>query len=670
MPTIRTEFPHVVEVVENFFIPLPDGTRLAAKLWRPQGSGRYPAILEYLPYRKHDGTRTRDQGLHMYLAGHGYACLRVDIRGSGESEGVIDDEYSEIEQLDGVDLIGWIAAQGWCDGQVAMIGISWGGFNGLQIAARQPPALVTVIAVGFTDDRYATDVHYIGGCLSKDNMDWSGTMVAGMDLPPDVALHGPAWRDLWLQRIAANRPWGLTWMAHQRRDDYWRQGSVCEGFALIRVPVYAVSGWADNYSEAVPRLLAGMTAPCRGLIGPWAHSFPHDVTVEPAIGWLQEVLRWCDHWMKSLQTGIMDEPALRVWMQESVPPRTCYTERPGRWVGEAVWPSPRIKDWHLHPVAGALWETPAVGEASIGSPMWVGAAAGEIGRYGADADWPTDQREDDAGSLVWVTEPLADRVEILGAPRLRLRVASDTPLALVAVRLNDVAPDGASTRVTVGLMNLTHHLGHDQPQALLPGQPVEVVVELDDIAHAFPAGHRIALSLSSSYWPIAWPSPQAATLTLDLGATVLTLPVRPPRAEDSDLRPFDPPESAPQTDSISHPIAPGHPRRVTRDLLSGKITVDFPRWTYDHELTDIGIRQASEGHARYEITEGDPLSAEMSSRYVVVQTRADGVFTHDSTSRMTCDFTHFHVQAEVVITENGHEIHRRTWNEAIARDHI
>lgn len=302
--------------------------------------------------------------------------------------------------------------------------------------------------------------------------------------------------------------------------------------------------------------------------------------------------------------------------------------------------------------------------------MWVGAAAGEIGRYGAEADWPTDQREDDAGSLVWVTEPLAERVEILGAPRLRLRVASDTPLALVAVRLNDVAADGASTRVTVGLMNLTHHLGHDQPQALLPGQPVDVVVQLDDIAQAFPAGHRIALSLSSSYWPIAWPSPQAATLTLDLGATVLTLPVRPPRTEDADLRPFDPPESAPQTVSISHPIAPGHPRRVTRDLLSGKITVDFPRWTYDHELTDIGIRQASEGHARYEITESDPLSAEMSTRCVVVQTRADGVFTHDSNSRMTCDATHFHVQAEVVITEYGHEIHRRTWNETIAHDHI
>ncbi|MFZ1468631.1 MAG: CocE/NonD family hydrolase [Paracoccaceae bacterium] len=667
---IRTDYPCHVDVIENLFIALPDETRLAAKLWRPAGQGAHPVILEYLPYRKHDGTRTRDQGIHMYLAGHGYACLRVDIRGTGESDGVLHDEYSPQEQEDGCDLIAWIARQAWCDGQVAMIGISWGGFNGLQIAARQPPALKTVIAVGFTDDRYATDVHYIGGCLSKDNLDWSATMVAGMDLPPDPALHGDKWRDIWAQRIQANRPWGLTWLAHQRRDDYWRQGSVCEDFSAIKIPVYAVSGWADNYSEAVPRLLAGMTAPCRGLIGPWAHSFPQDVTVQPAIGWLQEVIRWCDHWMKSRDTGILDEPKLRVWMQDGVPPQTCYTHRPGRWVGEDQWPSPRIKPQHYFPVGAALIADRHAGTAQICSPLWVGIAAGEIGRYGADADWPPDQREDDGGSLVWLSDPLPQRLEILGAPKLTLRVASDKPLALVAVRLNDVAPDGASTRVTLGLMNLTHHQGHDRPQALTPGQPITVEVELDDIAHAFAPGHRIGLALSSSYWPIAWPSPEPAMLTIDTGATTLTLPVRPQRPEDASLRPFDPPESAPDVPTIDHPTAAAAPRRITRDLLSGQTTIDFPRWTYDHEMTDIGIRQASDGHARYTITEGQPLSAQMSTHYRVTQTRSDGIFTHESTSRMICDMTHFHVTAEIILSENGTEIFRRNWQEAIPRDHI
>jgi putative CocE/NonD family hydrolase len=666
---IRTDFPHPVEVVENLFIPLPDGTRLAAKLWRP-ATGRHPAILEYLPYRKHDGTRNRDQGMHMYLAGHGYACLRVDIRGSGESEGLLYDEYSVQEQLDGVDLIGWIAAQDWCDGQVAMIGISWGGFNALQIAARQPPALKTIIPVGFTDDRYATDVHYVGGCLSKDNLDWSGTMVASMDLPPDPALH-PDWRQMWLDRIEANDPWGLIWLDHQHYDDYWKQGSVCEDFSAIQIPVYAVSGWADNYSEAVPRLLAALgPEKCRGLVGPWAHSFPQDVTVGPAIGWLQEVIRWCDHWMKGRDTGILQEPALRVFMQDHAPPQTCYTERAGRWVGEDQWPSPRIIAREYFPAGSALTDTPHPGTAQINSPLWVGMAAGEIGRYGADADWPTDQREDDAGSLVWLTDPLPERLEILGAPKLRLKLSSDKPFALVAARLTDVAPDGARTRVTVGLMNLTHHQGHDRPQALIPGEQIEVTVEMDDIAHAFPAGHRIGLSLSTTYWPIAWPSPERPTLTIDTGATTFTLPVRPPRAEDATLRPFDPPESARQVDYISHPVTPGHPRRVTRDLLEGRITVDFPRWNFDYEMPDIGIRQSSQGHARYEILESDPLSAEMSLAYRVDQRRADGIFTHESSARMTCDATHFHLTAETVIFENGTEIRRRNWQRAFKRDHL
>ncbi|MCZ8088864.1 MAG: CocE/NonD family hydrolase, partial [Rhodobacteraceae bacterium] len=175
---VRTEYPFGVKEIENIWVPMPDGVRLAGRLWLPEGAGKVPLILEYLPYRKRDGTRARDEKMHRYLAGHGYACLRLDIRGTGDSEGVINDEYSVQEQEDGVAAIDWLSRQDWCDGQVAMIGISWGGFNGLQIAARQPPALKTIITVGSTDDRYATDIHWVGGCLSKDNFDWSSTMFA------------------------------------------------------------------------------------------------------------------------------------------------------------------------------------------------------------------------------------------------------------------------------------------------------------------------------------------------------------------------------------------------------------------------------------------------------------------------------------------------------------
>jgi uncharacterized protein len=680
MPVERTDLPYPIRRIEDLKVPLPDGTILAARAWLPEGAGKVPVLLEYLPYRKRDGTRSRDAKMHGYLAGHGYACIRLDIRGTGDSEGLLHDEYSVQEQLDGCDAIAWLAAQDWCDGQVAMIGISWGGFNGLQIAARQPPALKTIITVGSTDDRFATDIHRVGGCLSKDDFDWSATMFAMQDLPPDPAIVGAKWRQMWDARMRANTPWILTWLRHQWRDDYWRQGSVCEDFSKITVPVYAVSGWADNYSESVPRLLAGLKVPVRGLIGPWAHSFPHDVTVQPEIGWLQEVVRWCDHWMKGLQTGIMEEPLYRAWMQESLPPRTCYTDRPGRWVSEDAWPSPRIKWNGLYPTAtGLLADAAAPGEASVCSPLWVGLTAGEVGRYGDEAEWATDQRLDDGGSLVFVTRPLRDRTEILGAPQLRIRFRSDRPQALVSVRLNDVAPDGASTRVTVGHLNLCHRFGHDRPQALVPGEWTEGVVDLDDIAHAFPAGHRIAVSLSTVYWPIAWPSPELATLTLDLGQSRLDLPVRPPRPEDAGLRPFGPAECAPAHPGPSPDIsgaaasleAPSpERRRVTHDLLSGEMVVDFPRWTYLDEMPDIATTSRGKAMARYRITDGDPLSAVCETEYLTEILRPDGTFAHESRGSLSCDATHFIVEMHLTVRENGTAIFQRDWNERIPRDHL
>lgn len=670
-PRQRTDFPHDVQVIENIFIPLEDGTRLAAKVWRPKGPGAFPAILEYLPYRKRDGTRTRDQGMHMYLAGHGYATIRLDIRGTGDSDGLIDDEYTVQEQLDGCEAIGWIAAQDWCDGQVSMIGISWGGFNGLQIAARQPPALSTVITVGSTDDRYATDIHFVGGCISKDNFDWSATMLALNDLPPDPAIVGDRWREMWRARIDHQKPWIIEWMRHQRRDDFWKQGSVCEDFSAVKVPVYAVSGWADNYSETVPRLLAGLCGPRLGLVGPWAHSFPYDVAVQPAIGWLQEVLRWCDHWMKGQDTGIMDEPMYRVWMQQSVPPSTCYLERPGRWVGEESWPSSRIDPQVMSLNAtGTLGGPPGSGDRAICSPLWVGQNGGEVGRYGEDAEWPGDQREDDGGSLVFLSDPLTEPLEILGAPLVHLTFSSDKPQALVAARLNDVWPDGRSARVGVGLLNLTHRDSHEHATALEPGTVYETTVEMDDIAHSFPAGHRIAVALSTTYYPLVWPSPELSTLTVRCGTSALELPVRPPRPEDAALRPFDPPEEAPDTPSISHPTQGGYHRRIERDLLTGRMTVDFPRWTSATEMPDIDQTHIGLGLCRHEITDGDPLSAVTITENRVEIRRPDVTIVHHSKGRMSCDATDFILDMDLVLTEDGTEVFTRTWHERIPRDMV
>jgi len=514
---IATQFPRSVRVIEHTWIPLKDGTKLAARIWLPDDAETdpVPAIVEYLPYRKVDGTKDRDELTHPYYAGNGYACVRVDIRGSGESDGILEDEYLESEQDDALEILAWIAAQPWCTGAIGMIGISWGGFNGLQVAARRPPELKAIVTIASTDDRYADDIHYMGGVMINDNMSWGATMFGMNTRPPDPAL-AENWRDLWLARLEANDPWMIKWLQHQRRDAQWKHGSVIENHADIEAAVYAVGGWADGYTNAVPRLLAGLSCPKKGLVGPWAHKYPHFAAPGPRIGFLQETLRWWDCWLKGIDNGIMDEPEYRVWMQESVRPATWRAEHPGRWVAEPCWPSPNIENrvFHLNGDSG-LGDTAAeAGEVLIHTPMTMGARQGEWCQYGLVPDAPADQREDDGCSVVFETDPLAEAVEIMGAPVLELDVSADRPDAFLIARLCDVAPDGASTRITYGALNLTHRESHEHAKALEPGKTYRVRLQLNDIAQQVPAGHRIRVALSNSLWPLFWPSPELVTVTL------------------------------------------------------------------------------------------------------------------------------------------------------------
>ena len=402
-----------------------------------------PGILEYIPYRKRDSTAYRDSLMHPYFAGHGYACVRVDLRGSGDSEGVLTDEYLAQEQQDGLEVLGWIAEQSWCSGSVGMMGISWGGFNALQVAAHRPPALKAIITVCSTDDRYADDIHHMGGCLLGDNLSWASTMFAYNSCPPDPLLVGERWKELWLERLKGSGLWLDTWLRHQRRDDYWKHGSICEDFSAVTCPVFAVSGWTDGYSNAVFRLLANLKGPRKGLIGPWGHKYPHLGVPGPAIGFLQESLRWWDRWLKGIETGIMEEPMLRVWMQESVSPTTYYDERPGRWIGEPSWPSSSISHHQYSLVRGSLVDSDeAIPERplTIQSPLSVGLFAGKWCSYAAGPDLAHDQREEDGGALVFDSAPLKEPLEILGAPVVELDLQANKPIAMVAVRLSDVAP--------------------------------------------------------------------------------------------------------------------------------------------------------------------------------------------------------------------------------------
>ncbi|QGN49202.1 CocE/NonD family hydrolase [Micromonospora sp. WMMC415] len=670
---IKTHFDRPVDVIDHVWISMRDGVRLSARVWLPvdASSDPVPAILEYIPYRKGDGTVVRDSQMHPYFAGHGYAAVRVDMRGSGESEGVLLDEYLAQEQDDALEVLGWLAEQPWCTGRVGIIGKSWGGFNGLQIAAHRPAELGAIITVCSTDDRYADDVHYLGGTvLASKMLPWASTMLGFNALPPDPAVAGERWREMWLERLEGSPPFVEAWLTHQRRDDYWKHGSVCEDYSAIECPVYAVGGWADAYSDAIPRLLAGLPGPRKALIGPWGHQYPESGVPGPAIGFLQECLRWWDHWLKGVDTGIMDEPMLRAWMQEPVPPRPAYDVRPGRWVAEPSWP--RTDDQRLAYMldAGALVDHPvAERRLEIDGTQLVGLDAGDWCPAGGAADLPLDQRAEDARSLCFDTKPLADRIEIFGFPEVTLSLASSRPLATVVVRLCDVAPDGSSLLVTRGVLNLSHADGHEHPRALKPGRRYEVTVSMNAIAQAVPAGHRLRLAVSSSYWPWVWPPPEQFALSLFTGgSTRLDLPVRTPRPEDGQLAAFGEPETAAPAPVVSNPQDPAGGRVIVRDLATGTVEI-LRRSEDDTTVTTTGLAKRRSRLETYAITEGDPLSARVSSETTYHLARDGWRIRIEAHSVMTADPENFRVTNTVNAFESDRRVFESTRDFEVPRDH-
>ena len=478
-------FPHSIREIETCWIPLSDGCKLAARLFLPENADAVPvpSVFEYIPYRRRDFTRARDEVIHRYFAGSGYASLRVDMRGSGDSDGILQDEYLDQEHEDALEVIEWIAAQSWCDGSVGMFGKSWGGINALQTATYSPSHLKCVLSVCSTDNIYLDPDHYLGGCLTDVQMIWGSLFVALQRCPPDPDVVGERWRELWKQRLANNTQPMENWFRHQRYDSFWKRGSVCENLAAIECPVYLAGGWLDGFSNAIFRMLTGLTCPRKGLVGPWGHHYPHEGWPGPAIGFLQEAVRWWDHWLKGRDTGIMKEPMLRVWMQECVSPDPDASERPGRWVAVPSWPSPKIKSQSYALNSAGLGATgEKEGVVQICSPQTVGLE-GPVWSYAEHQ--AQDQRQDDAGSLCFDSDELPENLEILGAPVVSLAVSSNQPVAVLAVRLCDLAPNGSSLFVSHGILNLTRRGNHESPAPLEPGKRYQVCFQLDEIAHSF-----------------------------------------------------------------------------------------------------------------------------------------------------------------------------------------
>ena len=533
-----------VREVEHHWIEMPDGVRLAARIWLPEGAGAVPAILECIPYRKRDMVRARDEGNHPFLATHGYACLRVDMRGSGDSEGVMQDMYTPAELDDARRLIDWIARQEWCSGKVGMFGTSWGGTASLQAAVDAPEPLKAVIANCAMIDRFEDDIHWMGGCILTDTLEWGATLPAILAAPPDAATVGDGWFGMWEHRLRHMRFPHENWLRETRRDPYWRRGSVRFDADRLGCPILAIGGWSDRYSNSVIPLVEARPDICRGIVGSWGHHYPDRGEPGPAIGFQAVALEWWDCWLKGEVPEMPDWPAMRLWRREFDPPQDRLRMRNGTWVEFDRPQEAGQRCFHLG--NGELLDRP-IGEATeltVPDDLRHGQCAGDTGYFGRVGGLPLEQTPDDERSLCFDSPPLGTDLCIVGRAKLSIEVAPEALPAQLACRLCDVAPDGQSNLITRTIVNLELDDGLNGIRDAVPGHRFRATAGFPTTAYRIAQGHRIRLAVGSSYWPLIWPTGRRSRLRVSTGAT-LELPLQTDASRPLQ-RPFPPATNLPE----------------------------------------------------------------------------------------------------------------------------
>jgi putative CocE/NonD family hydrolase len=676
-----------VTVIENAWIPMADGVRLAARIFLPVSAKSHPAgaVLEYLPYRKRDGYRYRDDVAGPFLAKGGIALVRVDIRGTGDSDGIMVDEYMAIEQADALAVIEWIARQPWCNGNVGMRGISYGSFTALQAAAKSPIALKAIVSTCGTEQRYPDDIHYRGGCLIADQFVWAMEWQVIMRSPPDPVIVGSdRWRAQWQQRLEAAVALSILWNEHQTLDAKWQNGSI-QDYSSIRCAIYNVGGMLDSYLPSVTRMMErAPQVPQKALIGPWAHKWPgypqpaghHGMptpaangTPGPGVDWLPVETRWWRHWLLGEPNGIMQEA--RVWaFRQDQPAALGYPrDTPGDWVSERDWPSHEIKgrQWYLNS-EGLAEHAGAETLLAHRTNLTIGFANRSLSPSADPQSWWHDQSGDDALSLVFDSPPLAESMDIMGEPVFRLRLRADKPVAKLCARLTEVTPEGRSNFICYGLLNLTHRDSDERPTALVPGQDYDVRIKGHFACYRFSRGSRIRVALSETWWPVVWPSPELVTLHITAGASKLELPVRPTRAGET-------PPFGIFRDRYAFPGARAQPYlhplegvQISGDAGSRTFTlIEGPLEPQGDPIEGISTVYKEAYHLRRSIREHDPNSAQIEAEAINVFERDAWRVTLRARCLCTSTLTEFICSETFEASEGDRVVFTRTWEKSIPR---
>lgn len=631
-------------ITEDHWIPMADGTRLASMIWLPEGadSTPAPAVLEFHPYRKRCGVDARDACNYGAFADAGIAGVRVDIRGSGESEGVIDGEYTEQELSDACEIIAWIAAQPWCNGNVGMMGISWGGFNALQVAALQPPALKAIISIASTVDRYNDDIHYKNGCHLSANFSWATTMLAYESRSPDPAEVGERWKDMWLERLAEQTYFLEDWIEHPHRDAFWKHGSICEDFSKVEIPSLVIAGWADGYRNTPLKAVEGLGSNAKALIGPWVHKYPHFASPGPRADFLNLATQWWKQWLGGEPHQVEAWPQVSAFIQAGPRPERYRAQDPGFWIGKAQWQEPDTQVFKVN-ADGALVADTALSADSpsdartvfIKTPLTSGTASGEWFCSKPDAEMAGNQRHDDADAFCLDTAPLSESISLLGMPEVSVQLACAAETETLIIRLCDVHPDGTSTRITYGVLNLAFRDSHEHPQAMPKDQMVDVKLKLDACGYQLPAGHQLRLAIGTTSFPLVWPSPEACGLTLDLNTLSLSLPLL---GEHERIDMPEPADSSPLPDYPMH--SPSETRRqVSHDLNSGSVSYHLVEDTGLEEPAGHGQSYQERREETWVIHPDDPTSMRGTAYWKTRNIRKDDMWNWDASTEITASIS-------------------------------
>lgn len=645
---------------ERVWIPMKDGTRLAATLFIPKAlraDEKFPPLLEYLPYRKDDFTAYGD-ARHAWFAQRGIAGARVDIRGTGRSEGHTPPrEYSAIELSDGEEVIAWLARQPWSNGNVGMYGISWGGFNALQMAMRHPPALKAILSACSTNDLFLNDVRFMDGIMHVDQYEMAIDLLNAIPPSPDFRVDEKT-----LEQRFDNEPWFVVYKRHQRDGAFWKEPE--RGLETIDVPVFLLGGFYDGYRDSIPRMMEGLKSPVKAMIGPWNHVFPDGSAWEPRIEWRDRAVAWWDHWLKGVENGVMDEPRLAVYMRNWYSPGLGKEKIPGEWRSERGWPPQGATAVTFY--AGADHSLSRTVQEATGTHQLKYVPSGGVEAGGTNLWWGElrhDQAPSDAYSLVYDSAPLTEDLAILGTPEAHLNASATAPLADWIARLSDVAPDGSVTMVTGAGLNGAQRDSWSEPVDLEPGRTYRLKIGMHFTSWVFPRGHRVRMAVSNAQWPMMWPTPYAMTTSLAIGgeqATRLVLPGVPLKS-------------------------PAAPLEFTAVGGAGAVPPPTDEWITERDhfhqsakwiwRTPESDAEFPWGHVKrkhlieFDVEDAHPENAKSHGEGEIDVETGKRALAWRYVFDLRSDVRSFYYEYTRTLSENGRVVRTKTWKETLARDH-